>query len=217
MAAAAPIECQAPEARTLVVQPDALCREGLSRLLREFPGLCVMSPAASIVEALERVEAVTPNLVITELELPVDDALEFIESLRHLPTPPAVVVVSRQTGWAYVRAALGRGARGYLPRTASPGELEEALRRVLRGQRYVHHALAADLLDMTIGPGENGLTERECALLLRIARGETNQEIARALFLSEKTVRNALTRLFHKLRVHNRMAALVAARQNGYL
>ena len=176
-----------------------------------------MPPAASVVEAMERIEAVAPNLVVAELDLPVEDGLEFIESLHDLPEPPAVVVVSRQTGWAYVRAALGRGAQGYLPRTASPGELEEALRRVLRGQRYVHHALAADLLEMTIGPGEHSLTEREYALLMRIARGETNQEIAQGLFLSEKTVRNALTRLFHKLRVHNRMAALEAARQKGYL
>ncbi len=217
MGVATLVECQAETMRTLVVQPDALCREGLTRLLREFDELCVMPPAASVVEGLDRMDTAMPDLVVTELDLPVDDGLAFVDSLCRLPNPPAVVVVSRQTGWAYVRAALERGARGYLPRTASPGELQEAIRRARSGQRYVHHALAANLLDMTIGASEQGLTERECALLVRIAQGDTNHEIAQALFLSEKTVRNALTRLFHKLRVRNRMAALAAARQQGYL
>lgn len=210
-------ECLAATVRTLLVQPDQLCREGLSRLLREFPGFCVMPPVASPSEALALAADASPNLVVTEIDLPSDDGLEFIDQLLRLPEPPTVVILSRQTGWAHVRAALGRGARGYLPRNSSPGELQEALRRVLRGQRYVHPALAVDLVDMAIGSRERNLTERESALLVRLSRGETNQEIAQALFLSEKTVRNGLSRLFHKLKVHNRVAALTVAREVGYL
>lgn len=217
MAMLASVECLATAARTMVVQPDALCREGLSRLLREFPGLCVMPPAASAAAAITLVGAASPDLVVTDVDLPAEDGLGFIGHLLRLPHPPTVVVVTRQTGGAFVRAALGLGARAYLPRNATPGELEEALRRALRGQLYVHHALAADLLGIALDSGGRELTERECALLFRLSRGETNQEIARALFLSEKTVRNTLTRIFQKLRVRNRTEALAVARESGYL
>lgn len=206
-------------ARLVVVQPDALCREGLCRLVREFPEVQLAAATARGAQGLEAARVDGADLVLLELDLPGEDGLNVVAALGALPQRPRIVVLSRQTGHAYVTAALARGASGYVPRTAEPHEVREALRSVLAGRRYVHPSLAAAFLDRRLGPGraEDELSDRECAILIHLARGATNQEIAAHLFISEKTVRNALTRLFWKLGARNRLEAVAAGRERGYL
>jgi len=205
-------------ASTLIVQPDALCREGLSRIIREYGDLQLTAVAASAAEALGLVQLHRPALILTEVDIPAEDGLGWIATLSSMAPAPRVIVLSRQGGHAYVLAAIAEGARGYLLRNSSPAELREAIRRVLAGQLYVHPSLAGRLIEHRLGPERSlDLTERECAVLIRLAHGSTNDEIARALFISEKTVRNTLSRLFQKLNVHNRTAAVAAGRYLGYL
>lgn len=211
-------ELRQAAARLAILQPDALCREGLSRLVRDFPQVRLAAAAARGTQLLEAARSEAPDLVLMEVDLPGEDGLEVIGALGRLPRPPRVVVLSRQAGHAYVTAAFARGASGYLPRTAEPHEVWEALRAVLAGRRYVHPSLAAALLDRRLGAARDAeLTERECSVLIHLGRGATNQEIARHLFLSEKTVRNSLTRLFHRLGARNRLEAVALARELGYL
>jgi DNA-binding NarL/FixJ family response regulator len=204
--------------QTMIVQPDELCREGLTRLLRECSAVRLTAAAATAGQALAEVRTRLPDLVLTDVDLPDQDGLELISTLARMPQPPRVLVLSRQVGLAYVTAAIGRGARGYLPRTATAAELKEAIRHVVAGEVYIHPSLAVKLLGLKMAPeGARDLSDRECDLLLHLARGATNLEIAGALFISEKTVRNSLTRLFQRLRVRNRMEAVAAARELGYI
>lgn len=202
----------------LVVHPDALCREGLSRLLLDFPEVRVAAAVARAAQALVAARAEAPDLVLIEVDLPGEDGLELVTGLLRMARAPQVVVLSRHTGYAYVAAAFARGARAYLPRTAEPREVREALGAVLAGRRYVHPSLAANLLEQRLGARRAvELTERECALLIHLGRGETNQAIAGHLFVSEKTIRNLLTRLFQKLGTRNRLETVAAARELGYI
>lgn len=202
--------------RAMVIQPEALCREGLCRLLGDMAGVQIAAAASSAAEALPLAREVKPDLILTDLDLPREDGLELVSALVRLPFSPRVVVLTRQSGLAYVAAAMARGARAYLLRSASPVELREALRQVSGGQAYVHGSLAGAALRLKVG-GHPDLGERDCALLVHLSRGATNQEVADALFVSEKTVRNALTRLFGRLRVRNRTEAVAAGRELGYL
>lgn len=207
-----------PVGRTVIVQPDRLCREGLIRILGEMEGVVLLPSAASAREALQIAEEHMPDLVLTEVDMPEDDGLALLSRLAELPVKPQVVVLSRQIGHAYVTAAMARGAKGYLLRTSSPDELKESLQRVMNGQTYVQASLAASLIGRRLGPErKNELTERECLVLIHLAKGATNQAIADVLYLGEKTVRNTLTRLFHKLDARNRTEAVSIGRDAGYL
>lgn len=205
-------------AGTLIVQPDALCREGLSRIIREYGDLRLMAVAAGAAEALALVQLHQPALVLTEVDMPDQNGLQWVATLAGMSPAPRIIVLSRQSGQAYVLSAIAQGARGYLLRNSSPAELRDAIGRVLAGQMYVHPSLAGRLIEHRVGPDRSmDLSERECTVLIRLADGATNEEIARSLYISEKTVRNTLSRLFQKLNVHNRTAAVAAARYLGYL
>lgn len=202
----------------MIVQPDRLCREGLTRILGESLEVRLVPSAASGSEAFSIAQTEAPDVILTEVDLPDADGLDLIGRLSGLGTHPRVVVLTRQSGHAYVTAAMARGAVGYLLRTSSPDELKESIRQVIVGNTYVQPSLAASLVGRRLGPQrDNELSERECACLIHLAKGATNQEIAAALFLGEKTVRNTLTRLFQKLGARNRTEAVAVGREAGYL
>lgn len=208
----------APAARMMILQPDNLCREGLSRIVREFPGVQLAGLFGSGAELLRIARDLYPDVVLMEIDLGAEDGLELIRALERLSKPPVVVILSRQMGYSYVAAAFATGASGYLPRSAGPGEVREAIRQVLHGHKYVHPSLAEVLVGGNlVAPHQEKLSERECLLLIELGRGATNQEIAERLYLSEKTVRNSLTRLFRKLHSRNRLEAVASAREKAYL
>lgn len=215
---AGPKAMNGPEVRTLIFQPDRLCREGLTRILGDMEDVRLLPPSATAAEALQSVANAAPDVVLMEVDLPDGGGLELVSQLTQRADPPRVVLLTTKSGHAYVTAAMARGAAGYVLRTASAEELKEAIRQVSTGGTYIQPALAASLTNQRFAiKRERELSERECDLLIHLARGATNQEIATSLFLGEKTVRNALTRLFHKLEARNRTEAVAIARDAGYL
>lgn len=202
-------------ARVLVMQPESLCRAGLCRLLQDYPDLDVIAAEGEVAPALAVARTAAPDLVLTEVDLPDGQGPAFLRALSALPRPPAVVVVSRQRGHAHIAGAMELGAHAYLPRDSRPEQVAEALRSAARGEKYLHPLLAAGLVEGALRPGPGRLTGRELALLLYLARGASNEEIASDLYISEKTVRNSLTRLFAKLHARNRLEAVSLARQRG--
>lgn len=200
--------------RVLVVQPDPLCREGLCRVLEEGAGVKVLGATGTGDEAIAMARTLRPDVVLMELDLPDMAGLALLEEIARLPAKP--LVLSRQTGRAFITAAFARGAKGYVPRTAEPREVLEAIRMLHQGREYLHPALAPSLLPSR--PGEvTDLTDRDWSFLVLLARGATNGEIASTLYLSEKTVRNSLSLLFNKLGVRNRLEAVAVARERGYV
>jgi len=188
------------------------------RILSDLDDVRLLPPSASIVETLNAISRYSVDVVLMDLDIPESGGLELITQLTQRPAPPRVVLLTKQSGHAYVTAAMARGASGYLLRTSTPEELTEAVRQVAAGRTYIQPDLAASLVSQRFAvKREKELTDRECDLLIHLARGATNQEIAAVLYLGEKTVRNALTRLFLKLEARNRTEAVSVAREAGYL
>jgi len=208
------------EIRVLVVDDHPLFREGVIRTLGEEARLVVVGEADTATGAIETARETLPDIVLLDLKLPDEHGLAVVEALqREVPYSKVIVLTAVEDEDALLRA-LKQGARGYLLKGVSGGELRQVVLAVAAGETYVTPGMAGRLLrELTAGEGPSpladtdDLTEREEAILQLVAQGKTNKEISAELFLSEKTVKHYMTNVLQKLHVRNRVeAALIAIR-----
>jgi two-component system, NarL family, invasion response regulator UvrY len=185
----------------LLVDDHAIVRAGLRRLLAALPA--EIAECASGDEALAQVRAAAPDLVVLDLNLPGIGGLELLRRLRRERPGLAVLVLSMHADPLYAARALDAGARGYVSKNAAPEELLLAVRRVLRGGRYVEAELAQELAVQPAAPGNPlaALSERELEILRLLARGRSLAEIGAGLSLSYKTIANTCSAMKTKLGV----------------
>jgi DNA-binding NarL/FixJ family response regulator len=205
--------------RVVVVDDHPVFRAGLAAFLQDDVA-DVVGEAGSGEEAVDAVAATAPDVVLMDLHMP---GLGGVEATRRIAaTHPgvAVLVLTMLDDDTSLVAALRAGARGYLLKEAAPDEIRRAVEAVAAGDA-VFHAGVADRVLATVAqrplqaPALADLTERERAVLDLVAVGLTNTEIARRLYLSEKTVRNYVSTVFAKLGVTDRAAAVARARDAG--
>jgi len=192
--------------RILVVDDDAILRAGLMLLLAQEGGMQVVGEAASAEQALELTDQLSPALVIMDLEMPGMGGLEGVAALRARHPDVGVLVLSMHGTADWIRRAFEAGAAGYVRKTAVPQELGQAIRSVADGQRYLHPALGAALMEPTgeaTGP-VGQLTPRELEVLRLLAIGYSNREIADSLVISIRTVESHRARLMAKLDARSR-------------
>ncbi|MEI6623221.1 MAG: response regulator transcription factor [Actinomycetes bacterium] len=210
--------------RALIVDDHPVYRAGLSRTLTEA-GIEVVGEAADGAEAVTAAAALKPEVILMDVRMPV---LNGIEATRHILTAaqdgpaPAVLVLTMSDDDESVFLAMRAGARGYLVKGASQERIVSAVQSVAAGDLVFGADVASRVLlhfsgerrARAIGPFPT-LTAREAEVLVLIAAGKNNPQIARELFLSEKTVRNHVSNIFTKLAVTDRAHAIVAAREAG--
>jgi two-component system response regulator NreC len=184
--------------RLLLVDDHAIVRSGVRRLLTDA-GFDVVAEASSAAEALTLARRETPDAVVLDIGLRDRSGLEILPQLRELGS--RVVILSMQDEPVYARRALEQGAQGYVLKDAADEELADALRAVLADRLYVQPAMAARLV---MGEPEDDLTQRERDVLRLIALGHTNQEIAKRLFLSVRTIEAHRRHILTKLRLSTR-------------
>jgi two-component system invasion response regulator UvrY len=177
--------------RVLLVDDHAIVRSGLRRLFAVLPDVQI-SEAASGPEALALVRAELPALVILDLNLPGLGGLELLRRVLTEHPKARVVVLSMHAETSYAARALRAGAVGYLSKNASPEELLEAVRRVVKGQRYI---------EAETGNLKQQLTERDLEIMRLLGGGQSLSNIADALGLSYKTVANTCSQIKAKLGV----------------
>ena len=209
--------------RVLTADDNASFREGLSALLLSAPDLEVVGEAGDGGEAVRLAAELQPDVVLMDLDMPGTSGIEATR--RILDTSPhiAVLVVSMFEDDDSVFAALQAGARGYLLKGATKAEILRAIRAVVSGEAIFGPTIAKRLIGYFAAPRPTSappeafpeLTEREREILALVAKHETNPEIARRLRLSPKTVRNHVSNIFAKLRVADRAAAIIRAREAG--
>jgi two-component system, NarL family, response regulator DesR len=199
--------------RVVIAEDQAMVLGALAALLEMEQDIVVMACAANGREALQAVVKLKPDVLVTDIEMPVMTGLELAAELRlnHPATRTVILTTFARPG--YLRRALDAGARAYLLKDRPAAELAEAVRKVHRGQRVVDPALATEAWSAELDP----LTERERQILQRAGDGRSSGEIAGELRLSEGTVRNYLSEAIAKLGASNRVDAARIARTKGWL
>jgi two-component system response regulator DesR len=195
-----------------------MLRGALAALLELEPDISVIANAPNGREALRLARQHTPDIVITDIEMPEMTGLELAAALKDSTPapgtkPPRIIILTTFARAGYLRRALDAGARGYLLKDSPASELAEAIRRVHAGLRAVDPALAAEAWSAEDDP----LTDRERQILQRAGDGRTSADIAAELHLSEGTVRNYLSEAIAKLGAANRVDAARIARSRGWL
>jgi DNA-binding NarL/FixJ family response regulator len=207
--------------RILVADDHPLFRDGISALLASVEDAEVVGEAATGPEAVVLALELQPDVVLMDLHLPELSGIEATRRVAEASPHVGVLVLTMVEADDAVFAAMRAGARGYLVKGSSQGEILAAIRAVGSGEAVFGPAIAQRLIDYFSGsqPGPPQafpeLTERERQVLELVARGEGNAAIARELGISQKTVRNHVSNVFTKLRVVDRSQAIVKAREAG--
>ncbi len=197
--------------RVLVVDDHPVVRAGMVALLGELDDIDVVGEAGNGAEALALVPRLTPDVVLMDLRMPVMDGAEATARLREQPGAPQVLVLTTYDTDADIVRAVESGARGYLLKDTPPAVLADAIRRAALGETVLAPPVAARLAERLRAPARVELTPRELEVLRAVARGLSNAEVGRELFIGEATVKTHLLRVFTKLEVTDRTAAVTAA------
>lgn len=203
--------------RVLICDDHPVFRDGLRLLLTEL-GIDVVGEAGTGEEAIELATDLSPEVVVMDLHLPGISGIDATRAIRAAQPQTGVLVLTMLDDDAALLAALRAGASGYLLKGAGHTDVDRALAAVAHGDVMVAAEVAQRLRAGLAGTAATPfpqLSRREHEVLDLLARGHTNDQIARALFLSVKTVRNNVSVLFTKLGVDNRAAAVAAARDAG--
>ena len=199
-----------------LVDDHELVRRGVADLLDEEPDLMVIGQASSVSEALARVPAANPDVVVLDVRLPDGNGVELCRELRsRLPELNCLMLTSYTDEEAMMDAILA-GAGGYVIKDIKGMELVSAVRTVASGRSLLDNRAAAALMSRLRATVEKPgpvarLTEQERRLLDLIGEGLTNRQIAERMFLAEKTVKNYVSRMLSKLGMERRTQAAVLA------
>ncbi|TMQ80666.1 response regulator transcription factor [Actinomadura soli] len=202
--------------RVLIADDHPVVRQGLRTFLGIQDDIEVVGEAEDGTSAVTLAESLEPDIVLMDLKMPGADGLTALTELRARGVAARVLVLTSVTERGHVLPAVQAGAAGYLYKDVDPQALVQAIRAVHDGHvLFAPDAAEAMLAD---GPDDRGLaalTEREREVLVHIARGRSNREIARALVVSEKTVKTHVSNLLMKLGVQDRTQAALYAVRHG--
>jgi DNA-binding NarL/FixJ family response regulator len=212
--------------RLLLVDDQALFREGLRTLLSLHEDLQVVGEAGNGLEALAAADALRPDVVLMDLRMPVLDGVAATRRLLAAHPASRVIVVTTFDDDELVFDGLRAGAVGYLLKDVSSDKLVEAIRAAARGESFLQPSIAAKVLaefnrlERSAAPPPplaEPLSERELEILRLLAAGDSNKEIAAALFIAEGTVKNHVTNILGKLDARDRTQAALRARELGLI
>ncbi|MBM7436772.1 response regulator transcription factor [Streptomyces sp. HB132] len=204
--------------RILLCDDHAVVRAGLLALLGGEPDIEVVGEAGTGEEAVALAARLTPDVVLIDLQLgPGIDGVEATRRISAAGTGTAnVLVLTTYDTDADITRAIGAGATGYLLKAERPEELFAAIRAAAQGRTTLSPPVASRVMARMRSPGPT-LTERELDILGQLSQGLGNRDIARALFISEATVKTHLSRIYEKLGVDTRAGAVSVAKEQRLL
>jgi NarL family two-component system response regulator LiaR len=202
--------------RLLIVDDHPVVRRGLRSLLESQAGLEVVGEAGDGGSAPALAAELRADVVVLDLVLGDEDGAEVVRQIRRRAPRAAVVVLTSYHGDELIARSLRAGALSYLLKDSEPDELVKAVRAAARGESVLHPHVAARVLGQLRGERlTDDLTPREMEVLTRIARGQTNREIAAGLYVSDETVKSHVSSVLAKLRLADRTQAAVYALRRG--
>jgi two-component system response regulator NreC len=202
--------------RIVLADDHRVVRLGLRLVLEVEPDFEVLGEAGDMAEARRKVEALKPDVLILDLNMPGEASLDAIPNLREQYPHTQVVVLTMQDDPAFARDALRAGALGYVLKESAESELVEAVRRASQGLGYLNPGLGGQLATDAAAGGDapDALSPRELEVLALLAEGHTNAEIAARLFLSPRTVESHRANIQSKTGRKTRAELVVYARQH---
>jgi len=212
--------------RVLIVDDEPLVRSGVRMILEGEHDIEIVGEAADGNEALEQAHALTPNIVMLDIRMPGLDGIETTRRLLERKAAPRILILTTFDLDEYVYEAMKAGASGFLLKNVPPAKLVDAVRTVADGDALLAPAITRRMIERfvqraPVGAGRPAqlaeLTERELDVLRLIARGLSNAEIGKALFLSEATIKSHVNRILSKLDLRDRTQATVLAYETGLI
>lgn len=199
--------------KIILAEDQALVSGALVALLKLEGDIDVLGQAKNGKEALEMCQRLQPDVVITDIEMPLMTGLELAAEIAELKLASKVIVLTTFARAGYLRRAMASGVRGYMLKDAPAEDLAKAIRTVYAGGR----AIAPELALESWSGQQDPLSERERQVLRLAGTGSSSAEIAKLMHLSEGTVRNYLSESISKLHAKNRVEAYRLARDEGWL
>ena len=218
--------------RVLVVDDHPLFRQGVRFALDAEPGIEVVGEAADGEEALRMAAELAPDVVLSDVNIPGPDGVEIVRSLKSALPHTAVILMTAYDDEDQLFDAVRVGAAAYFLKDLGPIELMDSIRRVSQGEYLINESVLSKPLvasrvlkqfnqlsstEVDVEPLFVPLSNREIEVLDYIAQGNSNKEIARALGISDQTVKNHITSILRKLAVNDRTQAVVYAIRHGWI
>jgi len=200
--------------RVLSVDDHPLFREGVGTIINCQADMSLAGTASNGREAIEAFRALRPDVTLMDLRLPDLSGLDVMIAIRSESSDARVIVLTTFEGDMEVQRALKAGARGYLLKSIPPNELVAAIRQVHAGKKRIPSEVVARLAAHL---GEEDLTSREIDVLLKVARGNRNRDIAEKLFISEETVKVHIKHIMEKLGASDRTQSVTIAARRGII
>ena len=203
--------------KILMADDHPVVRAGIRGMLETQADFEVLAEAENGREAIEQVARLKPDVVLMDLRMPEVDGVEAISKIKEkFPAINILVLTTYDTDADIVRA-VEAGATGYLLKDAPRDELFRAVRATARGETVLAPVVAARLMHKVRNGGETALSAREIDVLLLVARGASNQDVAEKLHVSTATVKSHLLQIYQKLGVSDRTAAVTTALERGVI
>jgi DNA-binding NarL/FixJ family response regulator len=203
--------------RVVLADDHVVVRAGLRAMLEGDEEIDIVGEAANGTEAIALARRVEPDVILMDLRMPDVDGVTATATIREQEPDVHVLVLTTYETDADIVRAVGAGATGYLLKDATRDEVLRAIRSAAAGEAALASRVASRLMNRMRAPGEEALTAREIEVISLVARGQTNKEIANALYLSEATIKTHLLHVFAKLGVDDRTEAVTVAAKRGIL
>lgn len=208
--------------KIIIADDHKIVRAGLKRILDEDPFIEVIEEASTGIEAIKKIKANLPDVVIMDISMPEMDGLDATKQIHELFPKLPILILTVHVPMQYAFRIFRAGAMGYLVKNTAPGELVKAVHRLNAGRPYMSTEVSEELALQRIEEGGNlspieWLSDRELQTLTLIASGKTTREIAESLSLSPKTIETYRTRVIRKLNLRNNSDLTRFAIENNLL
>ena len=213
--------------KVLIADDHRVVREGLMAILKTKENIEIVGEAQDGQEAIEKVRTLEPDVILMDVSMPRMGGVEATRQIKREFPHIGIIALTMYDEQQYIFDLVRAGATGYLLKDTESAQIVEAIRAIYRGESLIHPSVASKILaEFSLLAQKKGkkpsweehdLTEREITVLRLVADGKTNKEIANNLDLSEKTVKNHVRNIFHKLQVYDRTQAAILGIRKGII